>query len=74
VHLERHGVIPADRTCLRRSHFGSHIVRLRRLEINNASVAAATDDAVYDCMAAVATSELDVHQIASRLQQLAQPP
>jgi hypothetical protein len=37
-------------------------------------VAAATDDAVYDCMAAVATSELDVHQIASRLQQLAQPP
>jgi hypothetical protein len=74
VHLERHRVIPADRTCFGRPHFGSHSFRLRRLEINNASVAAATNDAVYDCVTAVATSELDLHQIASRLQQLAQPP
>lgn len=44
------------------------------LEINNASVAAATNDAVYDLVMAVATSECDVHQIASRLQQLARRP
>ena len=44
------------------------------LEINNASVAAATNDAVYDLVMAVATSECDVHQIASRLQQLVQRP
>ncbi|HEX6328835.1 MAG TPA: Fic family protein [Jiangellaceae bacterium] len=44
------------------------------LEINNACVAAATNDAVYDLVMAVATSEYDLHQIASRLQQLAQRP
>ena len=44
------------------------------LEINNASVAAATNDAVYDLVMAVATSDCDVHQIAGRLQQLAQQP
>lgn len=44
------------------------------LEINNASVNAATNDAVYDLVMAVATSERDVHQIASRLQHLAQRP
>jgi hypothetical protein len=37
-------------------------------------VAAATNDAVYDLVMAVATSECDVHQIASRLQQLPQRP
>lgn len=44
------------------------------LEINNASVNAATNDAVYDLVMAVATSERDVHQIASCLQHLAQRP
>ncbi len=44
------------------------------LEINNASVAAATNDAVHDLVMAVATSDCDVHQIASGLQQLAQRP
>lgn len=44
------------------------------LEINNASVAAATNDAVYELVMAVAASDCDVHQIASRLQQLAQRP
>jgi death-on-curing protein len=44
------------------------------LEINNASLAAATNDSVYDLVMGVATSEFDVHQIASRLQQLAQRP
>ena len=42
------------------------------LEINDASVAAATNDAVYDLVVAVATSDCDVHRIASRLQHLAQ--
>lgn len=44
------------------------------LEINNASVAAANNDAVYDLVMAVVMSDCDVHQIASRLQQLAQRP
>jgi death-on-curing protein len=44
------------------------------LEINNASVAAASNDAVYDLVLAVVTSDCDVQQIASRLQQLAQRP
>lgn len=41
------------------------------LEINGASVAAAGNDAVYDLVMAVASSDLDVHEIAGRLQQLA---
>ncbi|HET6950685.1 MAG TPA: Fic family protein [Acidimicrobiales bacterium] len=44
------------------------------LEINNASVAGATNAAVYDLVMAVATSDLDVQRIASRLQRLAQRP
>jgi death-on-curing protein len=44
------------------------------LEINNASVATATNDAVYDLVMTVATSHCDVHQIAGRLQKLAQRP
>lgn len=44
------------------------------LELNDASVAAATNDAAYDLVMGVATSEYDVHQIARRLQQLAQRP
>jgi hypothetical protein len=44
------------------------------LEINDASVAGAANDAVYDLVMAVASSDCDVQRIASRLQQLAQPP
>lgn len=44
------------------------------LELDNASVAAVTNDAVYHLVMAVATSECYVHQIASRLQHLAQRP
>lgn len=44
------------------------------LEINDASVGAATSDAVYDLVMAAATSHRDVHRIASRLEQLAQRP
>lgn len=41
------------------------------LEINDASVAGAADDAVYDLVMEVAASDCDVQQIAGRLQQLA---
>lgn len=41
------------------------------LEINDASVAGAADDAVYDLVMDVAASDCDVQQIAGRLQQLA---
>ena len=44
------------------------------LEINNASVAGAIDDAVYDLVMAVTATDCDVHQIARRLRQLAQRP
>jgi hypothetical protein len=44
------------------------------LEINDASVAGAANDAVYDLVMAVASSDCDIQRIASRLQQLAQPP
>jgi death-on-curing protein len=42
------------------------------LEINHASVADASNDAVYDLVMAVATSDHDVQQTATRLHQLAQ--
>jgi death-on-curing protein len=44
------------------------------LEINDASVAGAANDAVYDFVMAVASSDCDVQRIARRLQQLAQQP
>lgn len=44
------------------------------LETNDASVAGAANDAVYDLVMAVASSDCDVQWIASRLQQLAQQP
>ena len=44
------------------------------LEINNASVAGAIDDAVYGLVMAVTATDCDVHQIARRFQQLAQRP
>jgi death-on-curing protein len=44
------------------------------LEINDASVAGAANDAVYDLVMAVASSDRDVERIANRLQQLAPQP
>ncbi|HET8618861.1 MAG TPA: Fic family protein [Acidimicrobiales bacterium] len=44
------------------------------LEINHASVTGAPDDAVYDLVMCVATSDPGVEEIARRLRLLARPP